>query len=156
MSANTRSLGIVFDDVAVSQWRFIRAASMAAMMIVMVGCGRSGPASHPVYGKVTFQGKPVASGLIRFSNPGAGIDIMADLQAEGAYSVKTARGTGLPEGNYQVAIEPPRIDAPVGTMVLPPQPKRPDIPQRYRRLSSSGLALTVQPGQNSYDVDMRP
>ena len=39
----------------------------AAMALMLWGCGRSGPKYWPVSGKVTFRGKPVAVGLVRFT-----------------------------------------------------------------------------------------
>lgn len=129
-------------------------AVLAGMIVGAVGCGRNAPAIYSISGKVTFQGKPVEAGMIRFSNPALGVDIMAHLQSGGCYSVKTAKGDGLPEGTYRVAIEPPRIDAPVGAMVPPQQPECLDIPTKYRNISTSGLTLTVQPRSNAFDVDM--
>ena len=68
-----------------------------------------------------------------------------------------ARGVGLPEGTYAVAIMPPRIDLPPGTIRPPPQPPQyPDIPNKYRQPSTSGLNLTVKSGKNDFDVDMQP
>ena len=70
--------------------------------------------------------------------------------------VKTAKGDGLPEGVYHVAVEPPRIDTPVGTMVPLDRPPRPDIPEKYRRPATSGLVFTVQPDHNVFNIDMLP
>ena len=138
---------------------FLRVGVTAGIFIVafgMAGCGANGPKLSPVSGRVTFQGKPVAAGMVRFSNPSAGVDIMANLQPDGTYSVRMAKGSGLPEGTYAVAVEPPRVDAPVGAMTLPPAPNRPDIPTKYRQPSTSGLTLTVKSGSNVFDVEMQP
>ena len=126
----------------------------------LAGCGSTEDGLHPVTGKVTFQGKPVAGGQIRFRDAQAGIDMVANL-SEAAYAATTGGRAGLPEGTYGVAILPPRWDMPM----VPPgeqirQPAQPppclDIPARYRQLATSGLELTVQPGENVFDVDMRP
>jgi hypothetical protein len=138
---------------------FLRFGAMLGALVVLIGapgCGQKGPKFAPVVGKVTFQGKPVSSGMVRFSNPSAGVDIMANLQPDGTYSVRMAKGDGLPEGTYAVAVEPPWVDAPVGTMTLPPAPRRPDIPERYRQPSTGGLTLTVTSGSNIFDVEMLP
>jgi hypothetical protein len=110
---------------------------------------------HPVVGRVSYQSKPVAEGMVRFSNPQAGIDVLAKLQPDGAYSVRMANGNGLPEGTYAVAVVPPHVDSPVGAMTPTPQPQCPDIPQKYQGPSTSGLTLTVKPGDNSFDIDMQ-
>ena len=50
-------------------------------------------------GKVTFQGKPVAIGQIRFCNPKAGIDVVESLKTDGHYVIITGSQRGLAEGN---------------------------------------------------------
>lgn len=124
-----------------------------------IGCGRSGRPGEqpqPVTGSVTFQGKAVAAGLIRFSNPQTGIDMMAALHPDGAYEVVMARGAGLPTGTYRVAVMPPMPERPVGMAQVPKPSACPDIPTKYRDPLTSGLTLTVKPGSNVFDVDMRP
>jgi hypothetical protein len=123
---------------------------------MLMGCGRSGEKPQPVSGRVTFQGKAVAAGMIRFSNPQAAIDIMANLRPDGAYEVLMARGAGLPTGTYQVAVMPPMVERPIGMGQAPKPPVCADIPAKYRQPSTSGLTLTVKPGRNVLDVDMQP
>ena len=128
---------------------------LAVLGFALSGCGESREKPQPVFGKVTFQGKPVSAGTIRFSNPQAAIDMTADLRSDGTYEIVTAHGAGLPEGTYQVAITPPRIDVPL----IGPPPKTPecrDIPAKYRQPSTSGLTLTLKPDVKSFDVDMNP
>jgi hypothetical protein len=127
--------------------------SVALLAFCLSGCG-SGKKVHPVFGTVTYQGKPVAQGMVGFSNPPMGIDIFATIQPDGKYVVQIDKGAGLPEGTYAVAVVPPRIDVPVGAMPTP-QPPCPDIPQMYRDASTSRLTLTVKPGENTFDIDMR-
>lgn len=124
--------------------------------ICLTGCGDKGPKLMPVSGRVTFQGKPVSVGMVRFSNPSAGIDMLADLQQDGVYSVRMAKGNGLPEGTYAVAVTPPRVDAPVGSMTTPTLPKCPDIPAKYRDPSTSGLTLTLKSDNAEFSIDMQP
>ena len=122
-----------------------------------VGCGSTKDKPQPVSGKVTSQGKPVGAGMIRLSNPAAGVDIMAPLQQDGTYEVIMAKGTGLPVGVYQVAVMPPRVDSPLGPMKERPKPQNPpDIPPKYRDPATSGVMLKVQAGDNHFDVDMKP
>jgi hypothetical protein len=105
---------------------------------------------------VTFQGKPVAAGMVRFSNPSAGIDILAKLTDDGLYKVCMGKSIGLPEGNYAIAIVPPRVNTPVGAPARVTQPKYPDIPAKYRNPATSGLTLTVKSDSVQFDIDMRP
>jgi hypothetical protein len=109
-----------------------------------------------VSGKVTFRGTPVKAGVVRFSNPQAGVDTTAQLQPDGAYQVVTAHGRGLPAGTYQVAIMPPEIELPKGplTQVAPP-PTSADIPAKYRLPATSGLTVTVRPDVGDFNIDMQ-
>jgi hypothetical protein len=124
---------------------------------MLLGCGGSREKPCPVFGKATFQGKPISAGVIRFSNPQAAIDMTADIGVDGAYEVRMAHGAGLPEGTYRVAVMPPRRPWPLGP--IKERPKPPDcrnIPEKYRQPLTSGLTLTVKPGDNRFDVDMQP
>jgi hypothetical protein len=124
--------------------------------LAMVGCG-SGKRLEPVAGKVTFEGKPVAKAQIRFVNREAAIDMMAVADDNGVYKVVMAKGAGLPVGEYRVAVMPPVVDVPIGQTARPMNvEQRSNIPDKYRRPETSGLALTVKPGDNVLDVDMQP
>ena len=120
-----------------------------------VGLRRPAQKLCPVAGKVTFQGKPVTAGMIRFSNTQAPVDMLARLGPDGYYEVIRGHGPGLPEGTYQVAIVPPRPDRPLGPMAPSKPVEFPNIPEKYRQPSTSGLTLTVKPGRNNFDVDMQ-
>lgn len=132
---------------------------------VTCGCGRSGPAFWPISGKVTFQGKPVVVGQIRFCNPKVGIDVIESLDARGQYTVITGDRKGLPEGQYQVAVMPKldfskvKCDAsgrPIpSTMPSALERNPPNIPAKYQDPATSGLTMTVKPESSVCDVDMR-
>jgi uncharacterized lipoprotein len=128
---------------------------LSSTVLLLSGCGEKNKLCA-VSGKVTFQGKPVAAGIIRFSNSQAGVDLTALLQSDGNYEIVTAQGPGLPEATYQVAIMPPRNNIPLGpmTQTTKPQDCR-DIPEKYRLPSTSGLTMTVSPNHHRFDVDMR-
>ena len=130
-------------------------AVLLLALLLVAGCDKEKP--NPVSGTVTFQGTPVAAGMIRFSNPTAAVDIMASLKLDGAYEVVMAKGKGLPEGTYQVAIMPPRAELPLGPMRPMPKPRSyPNIPEKYRDPSTSGLTFAVKAGNNRCDVAMKP
>lgn len=129
--------------------------SVLLVAIGAVGCGKKGPQLSPISGRVTFQGKPVAAGLVRFSNSEGPIDILATIETDGRYKVDMAQGEGLPEGRYSVAVMPPRVNSPIGATTAPPQIPCPDIPDKYRKPSTSGLTLTVKPGDNPFDIAMQ-
>ena len=98
-----------------NRYRLAWAMHAVVASLILFGCGKSGPRLWPVTGRVTHQDKPMSEASIRFSNPQAGIDLIAKLDADGKYTVVTADGPGLPEGTYLVAIMPGGKNAPVGT-----------------------------------------
>jgi len=130
--------------------------ALVGMAFALTGC-HGGEKRGRVFGKVTFQGQPVPEGIVSFSNREKGIFMTASLKSDGTYELVTAQGRGLPLGTYQVAINPPLIDAPLGPAIGPPKiPQYPNIPQKYRKPEHSGLSLTVQEGDNLFNVDMHP
>ena len=153
------------DNVSLRHHRIAWLVCFAATALTPWGCGRSGPEYWPVRGNVTFRGKPVAVGLVRFSNPQMGVDVVAELDADGKYVIVTAGGRGLPKGRYHVAIVS-KVDfskvksAPDGlpipsTMPSAAERNPPNIPQKYHDPATSGLTLTVKPEPNTFDVDMQ-
>lgn len=142
----------------------MRFVGLAAVALLLWGCGRSGPVHWPVNGKVTFQGKPVAVGSVRFSNPQMGVDIVAELDADGKYAIITGKNIGLPEGTYHVAVMP-KIDVSnlkitkSGLVVPSSMPSAQEmsrnIPKQYHEPATSGLTMTVKPEANAFDIDMK-
>lgn len=111
-----------------------------------------------VSGKVTFKGQPVSPALINFSNREKGVNILAEINADGSYRVTMAKGPGLPLGGYKVTINPPLDDVPLGPLQspLPRNRKFENIPKRYRHLETTPLNLDIQEGENAFDVEMTP
>jgi hypothetical protein len=138
-----------------------RTTSLMIIVAVLVcgleGCSRSGKKLWPVTGKVAFQGKPVSTGRICFTDMQNAISVGAILGNDGTYAVRMAEGAGLPEGRYQVTVQPPVMDIPPGPNLKPIKiPEYPNIPKKYRSPSTSGLTLTVKDDAGRYDVDMKP
>ncbi|MFM9965845.1 MAG: hypothetical protein ACKV2Q_32085 [Planctomycetaceae bacterium] len=125
----------------------------------MCGCGADAN-KGVVSGQVTFAGKPVSDGLIRFQSQ-AGVSENIDLDAEGKYQVKNYEGVGLPPGEYQVAVLP-RIVAATNSPPLagatPPEDSTkefPHIPPKFRDISTSKLTIKVERGTNPpFDFDL--
>jgi hypothetical protein len=136
-------------------------ALLCAGILVGLVCGTSGCGSGEVRGriagKIAFQGKPLSEGLVCFSNIDKGIHMTGDLKPDGTYEIITAKGAGLPLGDYRVRVRPPLEPLPMGAMPKVPKPKKyPNIPQKYREYETSGLTLSVKEGDNPFDVDMKP
>ena len=79
----------------------LAAVSLAAQALV-VGCGADNPLGRKaIYGAVTLDGSPVATGSIDFQPMQQGVSSGAVI-ADGKYSIKAEQG--LPKGKYRVAI----------------------------------------------------
>lgn len=151
--------------------------AVLAVALVLSGCGGGGEGTakrektHPVSGKVTYRGQPVAGATITF-NPGqdparkAGFGITDD---NGNYSIGTyAVGDGAIEGSYMVTISkalPAAVrqpDPPEDQYVPPeempaakPTPPVQMIPAKYASPTSSGLTFEVKPGSNTFDIELK-
>jgi glycine/D-amino acid oxidase-like deaminating enzyme len=131
-------------------------AAVVSMAVVLSGCGGRREKLCPIAGRVTLQGKPISTGMIRFSSTQAPIDMLANLGPDGTYEITRGQGPGLPEGTYRVAIMPSMGNRPIGDFTQnKAATPNPDIPNKYRDLSTSGLTFVVKPGSNTFDVDMR-
>jgi hypothetical protein len=127
------------------------------LLLIIAGCGSSGPRAVPVQGKITLGGgewpKP---GVLYFTStePAAGFPRRpgtAKFDKTGAFVVSTAgAGDGLYPGKYAVAVEcwevPPSMD--------PKAPPRRGVADRkYESAQSSGLTLNVPEGSGPIHVD---
>jgi hypothetical protein len=89
-----------------------------------------------VSGKVTFKGKPLAGGKIRFVPAKKSAAVEAEIQADGTYEAK-----GVPVGEARVVIQP--------------SDKSVKLPARYADAKTSGLTYEVKKeGDNYLDIDL--
>jgi len=148
-------------------WRLAALIGMFA-----VGCGSESaekvtPESEraTVSGSVTNDGKPVtADSVIVFSCPDLNVTASGKLDSLGKFSLRPASAnTGIPVGRYEVMIRGPEPaalmpgtqeyqDRMMGKTKAPEPPK--DIPQNFTAFSTSGIALEIKPGQNTFDLDL--
>jgi hypothetical protein len=89
--------------------RFLTRALIAMALVPCWGCGASGSgASAPlvsVKGKVTYKGRPLTSGVVRFQRDGYGRAATGRLQSDGSYTLGTNKeGDGVIAGEHQVTI----------------------------------------------------
>jgi hypothetical protein len=134
--------------------RFCRIVLAGLAGLGICGCGAK--REHgTLSGKVTFQGKAVAEGVVAFYDDEYGAYLTADIQPDGTY--KAGGDKGIWAGKYRVAVVPPRVDAPKGISKGPPKVKEyPNIPVRYRRPETSRLAVEVKEGSNEpFDIEMK-
>ncbi len=139
-------------------WFSLRQSLVVGLLCISVASGCNRPAvveRGAVQGQVTFAGKPVTDGTIRFENVTGGISLNADLGPDGSYQLRSHEGVGLPPGTYQVAVVPRVAPAPEAGQfvgVAPPGSTPPpeflDIPPKFRDVTTSGLTAKIAVGEN--------
>lgn len=120
-----------------------------AAMSLSGGCGSNAPAPGPatVRGKVTFNGKPVAGGLVIFTpdpaRGGRGKPASAETADDGGYQLQLDTSAHIPAGWYRVSLMPapalPDPLAPATAAIFPAKLARPDL---------SGLEREVHAGKD--------
>ncbi|QDT73882.1 carboxypeptidase-like regulatory domain-containing protein [Lacipirellula limnantheis] len=120
-------------------------------LLALVGCG--GPYDATVSGTVKFNGSPVPRGTISFKPQSAGADAFGQINADGAYLLRTGREEGLNSGSYTVSVAANETPPPNPKGGPPPMGKS-LTPDWYRDPATSGLTFTVAPGDNTIDIDL--
>lgn len=117
----------------------------AVAVAVHGGCSSSAPPGpSAVRGKVTFQGRPLAGGLVVFTpdrqRGATGAPARGEIGPDGTFRLTHDGGDRIPPGWYRVAI----AGAPSESVS---EPGRPAFPPQLRRPDTSGLVREVQPGR---------
>lgn len=120
-------------------------------LVAALGCG--GPAAPKreyadVSGKITYKGKPLEVGQVIFQPP-TGAAVVAELDSEGAYSLKGVIGPN--KVMVQSRDEMGETDA---NDPKSRQMPRSNIPDQYG-LPDSGLKFDVEAGDNTADFDLK-
>src|SRR5262249_16639643 len=80
------------------------------LIALSAGCSKY-PATAPVKGKITINGKPVTTGRISFHPTTGERRALANIQPDGSYSLTTfERGDGALLGHHKVSIKSTRIE----------------------------------------------
>lgn len=123
----------------------------AFAVVLFGGCRDQGPQRVLVSGNVTYNGEPVAEGVIRFT-PGedSPMPMTAAAIINGAYKADL-RG-GVPVGTHKVEIEAYRMAEKSATQMLRGSPPRIQyLPDRYN--TKSELQITVESGSEDIIKD---
>ncbi|HVW02059.1 MAG TPA: hypothetical protein VHB77_17040 [Planctomycetaceae bacterium] len=133
--------------------RFSGCLMLCAVLLTTTGCSRGGgdgPKLYPVAGRVTFDGKPVASGEIVFAATD-GSHIAGAQIVDGEYSLKAAAGkkkvqiTALRDVPGEFREDNPGESVQVREMYIPPQ---------YN--SQSMLEVNVEKANEDVNFDLAP
>lgn len=139
----------------------LAAALLAVFATLVVGCGPARPPTGQVTGQVSLDGRPLARGTLTFEAAGLR-PATAQVEAGRILPATTfAAGDGVPIGRHAVAVfarEQPAGDA--GGAADPGSASfsaasmagRSLLPARYTDPRTSGIAVTIEPGDNVLDI----
>jgi hypothetical protein len=125
----------------------IRSIVLLLGICCLAGCGDRGPDRVVVSGTVTFNGKPLPHGNIRFMPTGdSAVPMAGTIVRDGVYKVE--RHGGVPVGAYKIEIEAYQVDKrhtnPDSPMARG-APRIQYLPKRYN--ANSELTITIEPGR---------
>lgn len=129
------------------------------------GCGPQRPATVPISGTVTLDGKPLPAGTIvleaRGARPAQGRVVDGRIIDVFTY----APGDGAVVGKHKVAIQSPAAtDAPASVAADPGKASlstmttasaKPEVPLRYANPATSGLEASVEPDMPPLSFQLR-
>ena len=118
----------------------MRTLAIVLVLVMLAGCGESGPPLAPVKGKVTLNGQPYTKGTVVFQPSGGGPTGIGMTDVNGDYSVWTSGRKGAPLGPHTVMVT--TIADPSATQVAPAE-MRSDDP-RYADQANSEAADYVK------------
>ncbi len=136
--------------------------SIASALLALVGgCQTETPTWGSVSGVVRCEGQPVSSALVLFSCRDIGVEMTAQTDAEGRFTLRTDKVDGLPIGNYRVAVLPQATNLPLpaqGMMFTgpAPQPVASPLPAADRHLQTTSLSAVVNEGENHFEFNLKP
>lgn len=124
-------------------------AALMALVVVVSGCGPSGPTLGRVEGTVTLDGQPLAGARVCFYPEGGGRTAEAVTDQQGHYVLSyTSEGTGAMAGPNKVSIS--TYEEPVSQDDGTTQGGVPEkVPAKYNKQST--LVREVQSGQQTID-----
>jgi len=125
----------------------------ATLAVAASGCMRkSGPETAPVFGKVTFKGKPLPNGTVMFV-PGEGPAAYGEIGSDGNYRLSTNNADGAVLGTHKVSIT---ALGDIGTALPEQRNPLPQslLPRKYLNHDESGLTVEVKRGDNVVNFDL--
>ncbi len=129
----------------------VRLCNAMVAVSLMVGCG--GTYDSYVKGVATLDSEPLPRGTISFKPVQPGPTAYGLISDDGSYTLKTGRESGLPPGEYVVAVvvNEPSVSKEEGAL---PTPGKPITPLWYRSAKTSPLKKTIEPGNNEINLEL--
>jgi len=117
------------------------------MIVLLVGCGSSGPGNrtlNPAKGKVTLgTGAPLTVGTLSLEPVGGGaIPCYGKIGTDGTFELETGTDKGASAGKYKAYI------------LLTPNKKK-SVPKKFQSEDTSGIEVEVVSGDNDLDIKLK-
>jgi hypothetical protein len=134
------------------------AALLSVLLVAFWFLGVDNPRLR-LSGIVSFRGSPVAQGRVVLCDSRSGRSYTTMISPVGFYEFHASKKAGVREGEYAISILPPIpevvMDVSTGTAVVR-KCECPEIPEHYRKPSTSGLIVQVPPrGGVVFKIDMK-
>jgi hypothetical protein len=106
----------------------------SSLLVLLVGCGQSGPKLVAVSGRVVIDEKPLTYGTVRFVS-NAGPPAIAKLDHEGKFTLTTEEQPGCVPGDHAVEV--------FASESISEYENKQHAPPGYASAKTSGLAVTI-------------
>lgn len=113
---------------------FVKGLVCSSLLMLLVGCGQSGPKLIAVSGRVVIDEKPLTFGAVRFV-PAEGPPAVAKLDHEGKFTLMTEEQPGCVAGEHTVEV--------FANESISEYENKQHAPPGYASARTSGLAVTV-------------
>jgi hypothetical protein len=135
-------------------------ALLLVLLLLPLATSCGGQAKGTVSGKVTYQGKPLPSGIVTFV-PETGAPQYADIQKDGTYNM-----TSAPLGSVKIGVQVKSGQEVLASGGMPRNPKdygklrsamseSGNFPPKYSDPNQSELTYTVTKGTQQHDIELK-
>jgi hypothetical protein len=123
----------------------------AVILVAVAGCGEKGVQKVTINGTISYRGRPVSSGILRFVGP-EGAYSAAVIQADGSFII-----TDVVPGEVKVGVMEAPQSSGSSSGAQTPGPKAPPVslPEKYRDPENSGLTYTITPQTRQLDIEIK-
>ena len=126
--------------------RMVAALGFSTLLVVISGCGESGPKLVPVSGQVTIDGKPLTYGYIRFT-PTKGRTSDAQISSDSTFTLRySGERDGAVLGNHRVEV--------AANEVLGPLRIKWHAPKHYASIGTSQLTQEITGPTKDLKIDL--
>jgi hypothetical protein len=124
---------------------------LVVAVAAVVGCSGKGVQRISVInGKVTYQGKPLPAGIVRFVSAEK-TSAIGTIRRDGTFAI-----TDVAPGEFKVSVmERPQSSGSSSGEPAPAQPPPVDLPGKYRDPETSGLTYTITPETKDIHIDIK-